>query len=177
MVVAAGALGTNLLLARCKYIGALAISDRLGHMVRTNSESLTAVTAPQDRGWSNSVAITSSFHPAPTSHSETVTYGAGADMMGRNGSRTRRAGWRRVGSPRRCSIFIPVTAYILGGAIPAISPDRGVIDMNHNVFGYRNLMVCDGSAVPANPGANPSLTITAMAERAMAAVPTAMSAR
>jgi len=48
--------------------------------------------------------------------------------------------------------------------------------MNHRVFGYRNLLVCDGAAVPANPGVNPSLTITAMAERAMAALPAKGSA-
>ena len=65
----------------------------------------------------------------------------------------------------------PVTAHILGGAVTAIDPSRGVIDMNHRVFGYQNLLVCDGAAVPANPGVNPSLTITAMAERAMANVP------
>jgi cholesterol oxidase len=65
----------------------------------------------------------------------------------------------------------PVTAHILGGAITAIDSSRGVIDMNHRVFGYHNLLVCDGAAVPANPGVNPSLTITAMAERAVAAVP------
>jgi cholesterol oxidase len=67
----------------------------------------------------------------------------------------------------------PVTAHILGGAVTAVDPSRGVIDMNHRVFGYENLLVCDGAAVPANPGVNPSLTITAMAERAMAAVPVA----
>jgi cholesterol oxidase len=39
------------------------------------------------------------------------------------------------------------------------------------VFGYQNLLVCDGAVIPANPGVNPSLTITAMAERAMAAIP------
>ena len=50
-------------------------------------------------------------------------------------------------------------------------PDTGVIDPDHRVFGYENLYVCDGSAVPANPGVNPSLTITAMAERAMEQVP------
>jgi hypothetical protein len=64
-----------------------------------------------------------------------------------------------------------VTAHILGGAVTAVDPSRGVIDMEHRVFGYQNLLVCDGAAVPANPGVNPSLTITAMAERAMAAVP------
>ena len=46
-------------------------------------------------------------------------------------------------------------------------------DRDNRVFGYRNLIVCDGAAVPANPGVNPSLTITALAERAMAAVPPA----
>jgi cholesterol oxidase len=39
------------------------------------------------------------------------------------------------------------------------------------VFGYQNLLICDGAVIPANPGVNPSLTITAMAERAMAAIP------
>ena len=46
-----------------------------------------------------------------------------------------------------------------------------MIDPEHRVFGYENLLVCDGSAVPANPGVNPSLTITAMAERAMQHIP------
>ena len=45
--------------------------------------------------------------------------------------------------------------------------DTGVVDSENRVFGYENLLVCDGSAVPANPGVNPSLTITALAERAM----------
>jgi cholesterol oxidase len=49
--------------------------------------------------------------------------------------------------------------------------ERGVVDGHNRVFGYENLLVCDGSAVPANPGVNPSLTITALAERAMAQVP------
>ena len=50
-------------------------------------------------------------------------------------------------------------------------PDTGVVDPDNRVFGYENLLVCDGAAVPANPGVNPSLTITAMAERAMAQLP------
>ena len=83
VVVAAGALGTNLLLAQCKHAGTLpAISDRLGHLVRTNSESLTAVTVPEDRGWSRSVSITGSIFPDADSHSETVTYGTGGNLMG-----------------------------------------------------------------------------------------------
>jgi cholesterol oxidase len=66
---------------------------------------------------------------------------------------------------------IPSTAHILGGAVVAGDAQRGVIDRHHQVFGYRNMLVCDGAAVPANPGVNPSLTITAMTEQAMAAIP------
>ncbi|HMW45694.1 MAG TPA: GMC oxidoreductase, partial [Solirubrobacterales bacterium] len=70
------------------------------------------------------------------------------------------------------SLFnIPTTAHILGGAVVGHSPEDGVIDKDNHVFGYENLMVCDGSAVPANPGVNPSLTITAMTERAMSKIP------
>jgi cholesterol oxidase len=49
--------------------------------------------------------------------------------------------------------------------------EEGVIDTRHRVFGYPGLMVVDGSAVSANPGVNPSLTITALAERAMSLIP------
>jgi cholesterol oxidase len=66
---------------------------------------------------------------------------------------------------------IPTTAHILGGAVIGGTPDEGVIDSQHRVFGYENLLITDGSAMPANPGVNPSLTITAMAERAMSFVP------
>ncbi len=263
VVVAGGALGTNLLLARCKHSGALpAISGRLGHLVRTNSESLTAVTVPDDRGWSNSVTITGSIFPDVDSHSETVTYGNNADLFGLlftlltpDGTRLTRPlkllgqivrhpirfarscnlrGWSRrtvitgvmqtldnsmrfvarrrpFGGVRlqteqdpehpnptflplaneiaervatktggvaqswitEALLNTPVTAHILGGAVTAVDPGRGVIDMDHRVFGYRNLLVCDGAAIPANPGVNPALTITAMTERAMAAIPAA----
>ncbi|MUL78704.1 GMC oxidoreductase [Mycolicibacterium sp. CBMA 226] len=64
-----------------------------------------------------------------------------------------------------------VTAHILGGAVIGTSPDNSVIDGNHQVWGYRNMLVCDGSTVPWNVGANPSLTIAAMTERAMSTVP------
>jgi cholesterol oxidase len=66
---------------------------------------------------------------------------------------------------------IPATAHILGGAVIADGPEHGVVDMQQRAFGYRNLMVCDGSVIPANPGVNPSLTITALAERTMSKVP------
>ena len=71
---------------------------------------------------------------------------------------------------------IPTTAHILGGVVIAGSPEEGVVDARHRVFGYENLLVCDGSVVPANIGVNPSLTITALAERAMSFLPEAADA-
>ena len=65
---------------------------------------------------------------------------------------------------------IPTTAHILGGAVIGKNKNEGVINQKHQVFGYENMMVCDGSAVSSNPGVNPSLTITAMTERAMSYV-------
>lgn len=64
----------------------------------------------------------------------------------------------------------PSTAHILGGATMGRHADEGVIDQDHKVFGYDGLYVIDGSAVSANPGVNPSLTITALAERALSKV-------
>jgi cholesterol oxidase len=66
---------------------------------------------------------------------------------------------------------IPTTAHILGGAVVGKDAGSGVVDPDHRLFGYRNFLVCDGSTVPANPGVNPSLTITAMTEYAMSRVP------
>jgi cholesterol oxidase len=63
---------------------------------------------------------------------------------------------------------IPSTAHILGGCCMGDSPETGVINADHEVFNYEGLYVVDGAAVSANPGVNPSLTITAMAERAVA---------
>lgn len=67
----------------------------------------------------------------------------------------------------------PTTAHILGGCVMGDSSKTGVIDSHNRVFNYRNLYVCDGSAVSANPGVNPSLTITAMTEWAMSKIPSA----
>jgi cholesterol oxidase len=263
VVVAAGALGTNKLLADCRHRGSLPrLSDRIGHVVRTNSESIQAVTAPDDeRDFAQSIAITSSIYPDPDTHVEVVTYGRGGDLMSRlftpatgPGTRVTRPlkwigamvrhplralrllwpfGWsrrtvillvmqttdaamrlvakRRLFSrgvrlqteqdPERpnptyipaaakvaewfaertggvphsgiteSALNIPTTAHILGGAVIAPDPEHGVVDSRNRAFGYENLMVCDGSAIPANPGVNPSLTITALAEHAMSHVP------
>jgi cholesterol oxidase len=263
VVVASGALGTNALLARCKLSGSLpALSDRLGHLVRTNSESLLAVTLPDDtlRPW-NDVAISASIHPDPDTHIEFVTYGKHGDALsslttlltGRGTRLTRplkllaaiarhplqflrtlwpfrwsrrtlillvmqsldnalrfraRERWigrgarltteQDVGSPNPTYIEagnraarwlaertgglpqsmvvealanIPATAHILGGAVIGRDASTGVVDDRCRAFGYENLLVCDGSVVPANPGVNPSLTITAIAEHAMSHVP------
>ena len=263
VVVAAGPLGTNRLLFSCKLRGSLPrVSDRLGYLVRTNSESILAVTAPDDaRDFTRGVAITSSVYPDPNTHIEPVTYGEGADSQSLLFSLMTEAGTRRdqpvqlalnmLRHPRQAlgamrvrawsrrtvillvmqtldnamrlrvkrrwpngnvvltteqdpenpnpdkipaayraaewmqdklggsaqavfteSIFsIPLTAHILGGAVIGADSHSGVIDDRHRVFGYENLLVCDGAAVPANVGANPALTITALAERAMAYIP------
>jgi len=65
------------------------------------------------------------------------------------------------------------TAHILGGCPMGENAERGVVDRFGRVFGYENLFVVDGSIVPVNLSVNPSLTITALAERAMANVPAA----
>jgi cholesterol oxidase len=61
---------------------------------------------------------------------------------------------------------VPMTAHFLGGCAIGATPTEGVVDPWHRVFGYEGLHIVDGSAVPANPGVNPALTITALAERA-----------
>ena len=66
---------------------------------------------------------------------------------------------------------IPSTAHILGGAVMGEDTTKGVINKDNEVFGYKNMYVIDGSMISANPGVNPSLTITAIAERAMAKIP------
>lgn len=66
---------------------------------------------------------------------------------------------------------IPTTAHCMGGAAVAASPAEGVVDVDHKVFGYQNLYICDGSTISSNLGVNPSLTITALAELAMSKIP------
>jgi cholesterol oxidase len=66
---------------------------------------------------------------------------------------------------------IPITAHILGGCPMGRSAQEGVVDVRCQVHNYPGLYVVDGSIVPANPGVNPSLTITALAEYAMSQIP------
>jgi len=267
VVVAAGPLGTNTLLQRCRLGGSLPrISNRLGELVRTNSEAILTVTVPEDYpdDLTKRVAITSSIYPDPHTHIETVSYGNDGNSMRSfytllvgDGTRVTRplkllgqmllhpkrlaqllfakqwsrrtiillvmqtldnamalrpkqgpfgtlwlrteqdpqrpnptfipvanqaAEWlaKRTGGIAQSAMSealfnIPTTAHILGGAVIASDPDRGVIDAQQRVFGYENLLVCDGAAIPANVGVNPSLTITALAEHAMSHIPAAPS--
>jgi cholesterol oxidase len=267
VVFAGGPLGTNKLLQRCRHNGSLPrLSDRLGELVRTNSEAILAVTAKDDSvDFTKRVAISGSIYPDENTHIETVSYGHAGDGMSLfhtllvgDGTRVTRPikllaaavrhpltfarlfdprGWSRrtiillvmqtldnaialrprpgrfgamrlqteqnsdkpaptfiavaneaaqwiadqVGGIPQSSFLeaiasIPTTAHILGGVVIARSPEEGVVDARHHVFGYENLLVCDGSVVPANVGVNPSLTITALAERAMSFVPDARAA-
>ena len=65
--------------------------------------------------------------------------------------------------------FLPHVTVLHG---VGVGDGEGAIDRDHRLFGYVGLYVIDGSAVSANPGVNPALTITALAERAMARIPT-----
>lgn len=262
VVFAAGVIGTLELLIRCKEKGSLPdLSDKLGHVVRTNSEVLAGVTSRTNQQHSLGVSITSSVFVNETTHIELVRYPKGSDVMavfaglmtdgggkvprslkflwnvvrhplqflriripidwGRNSvillvmqtldnyltvSRKRRwwalfrkglvsqNGGKRIPTyipeanqavramaermdaiPQNALtevLFnIPMTAHILGGCIIGKDKDHGVIDKDHHVYGYDNMYVTDASAIPANLGVNPSLTITAMAERAMSLIP------
>jgi cholesterol oxidase len=264
VVFAAGPIGTNRLLANCKHSGSLPkVSNRLGELVRTNSESILTVRLPEDRKTWEDVAISCSIHVDHDTHIEFVTYGRKGDFMSLlatvlvgDGNRVTRpllwlgaiarhplrwlktlwpVGWSRrvvivlvmqaldnaialrakkrwlgrgyslateqnrekpnptfIAAGNAAAVWlaqhtggiaqsnsleamanIPTTAHLLGGAVIGNDAGSGVVDRCLRVFGYQNMVVCDGSAMPANPGVNPSLTITALAEHAMSHIPTA----
>ena len=76
------------------------------------------------------------------------------------------------------SLFnFPTTAHFMGGVPFGRDEQEGVIDLNYQVHNYPGLYVVDGSVMPANPGVNPSLTITALAEYAMSKMPAKNSHR
>lgn len=68
-------------------------------------------------------------------------------------------------------VSAPFTAHFVGGCVISDSPERGVIDPYHRVWNYPSLHIVDGSTITANLGVNPSLTITAQAERAISLWP------
>jgi cholesterol oxidase len=263
VVFAGGAVGTNALMANCKHGGSLPrISDRLGELVRTNSEAVLAVRLPEDRKTWEDVAASSRVIVDGDTQLELLTYGRNADFMslfftvlvggGTHPTRLLKwlarvarhpvqwlttlwpVGWSRrtmlllvmqardnaiafrakkrltgrgyrlstradrdkpapsyidvghqaarwlaehTGGIAQSSIFeafgnMPMTAHVIGGAVIGADAGSGVLDQRLRVFGYENLIVCDAAALPANPGVNPALTITALAEYGIAQVPT-----
>jgi cholesterol oxidase len=70
-------------------------------------------------------------------------------------------------------VDVPMTAHFIGGCTIGATSDEGVVDPYHRAFGHPGLHVLDGSTISANLGVNPSLTITAQAERACALWPNA----
>jgi cholesterol oxidase len=76
-----------------------------------------------------------------------------------------------VSSMTEVLLDVPTTAHILGGCAMGATPEDGVIDEQNRVHGHPGLYVIDGSMIGANLGVNPSLTITALAERAMSFIP------
>jgi len=76
-----------------------------------------------------------------------------------------------AGSINEGLLNMPSTAHFMGGCPMGRTDNDGVIDLECQVFNYPGLYVVDGSIMPANPGINPSLTITALAEYAMSRIP------
>jgi cholesterol oxidase len=72
---------------------------------------------------------------------------------------------------------LPFTAHILGGCPIGLNEETGVVDLNFEVHNYPGIYIVDGSIMPANPGLNPSLTITALAEYAMSRIPSKEGAK
>ena len=75
-----------------------------------------------------------------------------------------------LGSLGENLLGLPTTAHILGGAPIGKDSSEGVVNENFEVHHYPGMYIIDGSIMPANPGVNPSLTITALAEYAMSKV-------
>ena len=261
LIVSSGTLGSMelLLKQKNKYKTLTGLSDRLGHVVRTNSETLCAVSGAKEK-LNNGLAISSVFNPDPNTHIELVKYPDGSNAMksffglsvsGSKSSFIRtirlmgktflnpvqflkiifdfkwssklvvflvmqsydnsmRLVWKRkwFGSKihidnsgnKKVPAFIdigqkvmehyaglvggvsqnvlmevlfdrPTTAHILGGSPMGGSISEGLINDWFEVYGYPNMYVVDGSVLQANPGVNPSFSITALAEYAMDQIP------
>ncbi|WP_372864454.1 GMC oxidoreductase [Spongiibacter sp.] len=83
----------------------------------------------------------------------------------------RATGGLALSSLSEIAFNVPTTAHCMGGCAMSNSPECGVVDGQNRVFNYQNLYIVDGSILSANLGVNPSLTITALAERAMSFIP------
>lgn len=260
VIVAAGAFNSQKLLHRMKSAGKLNLSDTLGKLSRTNSESLVGAIMPSSKvDFSEGAAITSSFYPNKNTHVEPVRYGKGSNAMGllqtimtsSDSAAIRAKQWFREAIKHPTLIFrilnvrkwsersvitlvmqninssvtvfeqknilgkkklsskndastpnptwipeanevaeriaknydgiaggnignligSPITAHFVGGCVIGNDKNSGVIDPYHRVWGYPTLHILDGSTITANLGVNPSLTITAQAERAISLWP------
>ena len=257
VVYSGGVLGTLKLLLKLKSKSLPNLSDRVGHDIRTNNETLVSVSSlNEDINTSRGVAIGSILETDENSHLEICRYGEGSGawkishlpystsqnhlvryfnmftsflkspigyykiyfknswskktvvllfMQTLDSTLTFGRNWRGGFTPKMDSgskptpyipesiqltkkyarkvngkpssfigealLSIPATAHILGGAVMGGNPQSGVIDSCNKVFGYENMYVIDGAMISANPGVNPSLTITAIAERAMSLIP------
>lgn len=256
VIFSGGVLGTLELMLKLKSTTLPNLSDRLGHEVRSNNETLVSVSSlKKDINMSKGIAIGSILHTDEHSHLEVCRYGEGSDAWKlthlpystaqnhlvryfnilvsflkspvkymniylKNSwakktvvllfmqtldstlifKRSKFGGlFSKVGSGKKPTAYIPesvkltsmyqekvngkpssfigeaalgipTTAHILGGAVMGESAQTGVIDKDNKVFGYENMYVIDGSMISANPGVNPSLSITAIAERAMSKI-------
>jgi cholesterol oxidase len=85
-------------------------------------------------------------------------------------SYSKRIGGYPVGTLPEGLLAMPMTAHMLGGCLMGATAETGVVDEAFQIHKYPGLFVVDGSTVPANPGVNPSLTITALAEYAMSKI-------
>ena len=256
VIFSGGVLGTMNLLLKLKESSLPNLSNTLGSGIRTNSESLIAVTTQDDVSFSEGIAIGSIIKIDESRHIEPVKYSEGSGfwrlfmapmVQGPNivnrfykmckefvlhpidylktyfiddwskrshillymESKDSSLSFKRTGFGRlktklesgnaptafnaiaqelahkvekiingkamvthtETLLGIPTTAHILGGACMGKDASEGVIDKNNHVFNYTNMLICDGSMVSANPGVNPSLSITAIAERAMSKIP------
>ncbi|MBC8346468.1 MAG: NAD(P)-binding protein [Candidatus Marinimicrobia bacterium] len=257
VIFAGGVLGSVKLLLKLKRSSLPSLSDKLGSMVRTNSEALMPITSMDRKSvFSDGIAIGSILNTDENTHVEPVRYSEGSGFWrllvlprieGNNilsrftklvydlirhpinnlkimfvddwAKRTQvllfmqtidstlnfsegllniglKSGLGKGDAPTAFipqakqvadhyaklingkatalwneSLFgIPSTAHILGGACMGKDSSEGVIDKDNHIFGYKNMMVCDGAMISANPGVNPSLTITALTERAMSKI-------
>ena len=109
-------------------------------------------------GWRLTSALPTEGRRAPTYIPQAVAAGRAVAQA---------SGGRAYGTALESVLGVSTTAHILGGARIGDSASSGTISPQHEVFGYPGLFVVDGSAIPGNLGVNPSLTITALAERAM----------
>ncbi len=122
------------------------------------------------RRWAWPFQRSTTSHLEPGSEKTPATIPVGNEV-------TRRVAEKIGGIPRssinEVLLNAPVTGHIMGGCIMGENKQEAVLDLENRVLGYQNLRVCDGSMLTENLGVNPSLTITALSERAMSFIPPA----